>query len=97
MRIALTTPARNTRASDYAPGMENGRLIEGEREKVGVHLKNGTATREMQSRIVLERDVCAECGIEPRLIDGFVCGIDGCLRKTKKIKKPLTDWLARKK
>lgn len=64
---------------------------------MGVHLKNGTATREMQSRIVIERDVCAVCGIEPRIVPGFVCGISGCPRKTKKIRKPLRAWLAKKR
>jgi hypothetical protein len=63
--------------------------------KMGRCVANGDATREEQSRLMLTRHICPRCEIEPRLIDGFVCGISGCPRKTKKIKKPLTDWLSK--
>jgi RNA recognition motif-containing protein len=53
-------------------------------------------TREEGTRIV-ERDVCAVCGIEPRLIDGFVCGLGGCPRKNEKDQKTIASMACTEK
>ena len=53
-------------------------------------------TVKRQRRTMLVRDMCPMCEIEPRRVDGFICGIAECPGRTVKITKNYRAWYSRR-